>query len=870
MADGNELDDDLDIDSVEYETEVDGVSAFMLPDGGFSTPQQKEWAEKVARELAEMRREVRIQKSQTENANRLANDTNAVVSEIISDYSEEMGDGDLNLDPLAAPSQPVVESRLGTFEIAWDGLDLNGEPMANAFQFLNVYAAKTADLPADPNWDLNEPMDDGEPEVADPDDPIYDIPGDDDPEEPAPPVEPMDITEWPPAPIGVITDTNGLANVVLANLIYNTEYTVWFMAVDKLGNTSPASVRTTASVQPLVDTDVIGRVIDGANIELESLNEELFDARLQGKLDDLEAATSQGSVLIENYSFEFDYGWTGYLFGSTRYPPIRQQILDAPSGSWVLTPEIAPSGTQRSGAVQVVTVIPGNTYRLRWYARNSRLGGGTSSVDTRVSYGDPEEVISSLPLAARDNWTSAIGEVNPWHERTLEFTAQEDSVVISFLLSYNASAAGPSQIDRVVLDNLSIPVEVNGNFFAEVDPSQDGTAVGQLWYKRNTDGDILAMWEWTGSAWNPLELTNAVIANLDAGKITTGFLDADRIQANTIHGNKIISNTILGDRIVGNTITGDKIVGETITGDKIAALTIEAGNLAVNAVEADKIAAGAIDGKLITGATIRTNSAGRRWVLDSSSFRGYDAGDNLRVTLNPDESGLLLNLQDNTTARFGANPDPVIPEDSDSGIYITHGGIATPYYGHAAMYLEKRGSNGGVASGLAFNSRAGAVGSSLSLGVNAYDDGWRRASFFADADEFWMTAPHYRLNAYNSTGTIRSNRTLNLLWNGTPIFMTSSQTINLSENISDQLSGIVLVWSRYSSGSADNIDWNHCFVPKRFVAAQSGGGTAMSLAQGGNTDRNKYVYISNATITGLDRNGQTPNNTLVLRYVYGV
>ena len=581
MADGNELDDDLDIDSVEYETETDGITAFALPINGFATEQQREWAERIGRKVVTLERENRTLKSQVDNANRLANDTNAVVSEIIYDQSEEMGDGVENDDPLSAPSKPVVASRLGTFEISWDGVDFEEEPMPSAFQFLNVYAAKTADLPENPDWDLVQPEDDGEPEVPDPDDPIYDIP-DDGPEVPAPDPEPAQITEWPPVPIGIIQATNSNMNVVLSDLVYNEEYTVWFMAVDTNGNLSPASERTTASVQPLVNTDIIGRVIDGANIELESLNEELFDAQFQGKIDDLEAAASSNSVLVRNYSFEHDGDWK-VLWGGF----VRSEQPDAPSGSWVY----GGTGAVNASIAQEIEVIPGNAYRLRFYDR--RVSG---TVGATVVTGDIDG--TSNEWVTRATWTQSDDHPG-WEEVSLEFTVDPswgtDKVIAVFFL-YAELPSAVTQVDRVALDNLSIPVEVNGNFFAEVDPSQDGTAVGQLWYKRDSSGKILAMWEWSGTAWNPLEMTNAVIANLDAGKITSGFIDADRIEANTIHGNKIVAGSIQGDKIAANTITGNNIVGNTITGDKIAALTIEAGNLMANAITTDKLDAGAITG----------------------------------------------------------------------------------------------------------------------------------------------------------------------------------------------------------------------------------------------------------------------------------
>ena len=69
--------------------------------------------------------------------------------------------------------------------------------------------------------------------------------------------------------------------------------------------------------------------------------------------------------------------------------------------------------------------------------------------------------------------------------------------------------------------------------------SGTGTTAGDLWFK--TSGSlIIGMWIWNGTVWQSRALDNATIANLDAGKIVTGFLDANRIGANTITAGKLM------------------------------------------------------------------------------------------------------------------------------------------------------------------------------------------------------------------------------------------------------------------------------------------------------------------------------------------
>lgn len=55
--------------------------------------------------------------------------------------------------------------------------------------------------------------------------------------------------------------------------------------------------------------------------------------------------------------------------------------------------------------------------------------------------------------------------------------------------------------------------------------------VGDLYFQYNTSSQVIAQYSWNGSAWQSTPITNTVITNLDAGKITTGILNAIQIQA---------------------------------------------------------------------------------------------------------------------------------------------------------------------------------------------------------------------------------------------------------------------------------------------------------------------------------------------------
>lgn len=118
------------------------------------------------------------------------------------------------------------------------------------------------------------------------------------------------------------------------------------------------------------------------------------------------------------------------------------------------------------------------------------------------------------------------------------------------------------------------------------------------------------------------------------------------------------------------------------------------------------------------------------------------------------------------------------------------------------------------------------------------------------------------------------------LWSGA-YYMNASQTVTLSEAVSAQPNGIVLVFSAYSNGASDNAQFHSFFVPKALVAAHPGKGSEFIMASS-NTPasfRFKYLYISDTSITGNADNTwdgtasagvKVTNTGAVLRYVIGV
>ena len=112
-------------------------------------------------------------------------------------------------------------------------------------------------------------------------------------------------------------------------------------------------------------------------------------------------------------------------------------------------------------------------------------------------------------------------------------------------------------------------------------------------------------------------------------------------------------------------------------------------------------------------------------------------------------------------------------------------------------------------------------------------------------------------------------------------YMNASQTVYLEEKVNEQLNGIILVWSFYDSGVAQNWSWNFTVIPKIFTTDNTSVGGMCTFMVNNATFGSvavKYLYIYDNHITGNDNNSKTgtgttaikyANNKFVLRWVYG-
>lgn len=120
-----------------------------------------------------------------------------------------------------------------------------------------------------------------------------------------------------------------------------------------------------------------------------------------------------------------------------------------------------------------------------------------------------------------------------------------------------------------------------------------------------------------------------------------------------------------------------------------------------------------------------------------------------------------------------------------------------------------------------------------------------------------------------------------VLWSGA-LMMTADQTITLNANISDQRSGIVLIFSGYTQedSTVQDYQYHSFFIPKQQVRLHEGKGMTFALSGAGFSPMaTKYLYIYNNRIVGYAGNdgagtssygASYANHRFVLRHIIGV
>lgn len=174
----------------------------------------------------------------------------------------------------------------------------------------------------------------------------------------------------------------------------------------------------------------------------------------------------------------------------------------------------------------------------------------------------------------------------------------------------------------------------------DYDPPMRGNGPGDAAFALDDNDNVIRLYRWTGTAWVRHELDNAVLANLDVGKLTagsasisnvvakhiwSGIVTSKAVEAEKITGDMIAANSFTAtsghiqsldagvitaglldaDRIAGRSITAAHMQLGTITGESGILKNLNASDITAGVLSADRIDASTLRGKLIEGAVIR-------------------------------------------------------------------------------------------------------------------------------------------------------------------------------------------------------------------------------------------------------------------------
>lgn len=137
-----------------------------------------------------------------------------------------------------------------------------------------------------------------------------------------------------------------------------------------------------------------------------------------------------------------------------------------------------------------------------------------------------------------------------------------------------------------------------------------------------------------------------------------------------------------------------------------------------------------------------------------------------------------------------------------------------------------------------------------------------------------VTEPGFFVDAMVVSELIDNIYSKKVLWSHAGMFLNAGQSINLSEKLSAQKRGILLVLSRYESGASQDYGYCTYFVPKEcldFGVDNPGFDIPLvKYSDGSIVTGSKYIYVSDNKIDGAATNGTSPNSGWVFRYAIGV
>lgn len=154
--------------------------------------------------------------------------------------------------------------------------------------------------------------------------------------------------------------------------------------------------------------------------------------------------------------------------------------------------------------------------------------GPGSTVADQVAVGDVVSVRARTVLYS--------GKLGTW-------SATASATIVGIVDSDLVSTTVDESFSELGAAITSVTVSSSGkttNIYSTEVASGSGVSAGDTWNRVDDSDRVIAQWRWSGSAWVSQTLENAMFANIDAGKISSGFIASARIDAGSITAGKLL------------------------------------------------------------------------------------------------------------------------------------------------------------------------------------------------------------------------------------------------------------------------------------------------------------------------------------------
>lgn len=420
------------------------------------------------------------------------------------------------------PSDPVVTSRLGTLRVHWDGRDEDGLNMPVDFDYVQVEMGNTGS-----------------------------------------------------GPFSLVGTVTGTSDLIIADQPYNTDRFFRLRAFDTSGNASGYSGVVGGSTEPLVDTDIIGQVIDGANI---------VDGTLVAS--DKIVANSITGALIEALAINAGHIQANAITsdkieaGAVTAEKIQAYSIDATriaigGGRNLVVDGNAREETLAQIRITNATGLPNSATSITWTHENDEFYRAKLNTNVASAFGRIGWFANGL---ADPDMAGGTGTVDPAVMYPVD--RQIGGLIARYSLNVSlASGTWPASAAVRVLTYVRW-VKKDGTIadIAIMIGTVEYTGVSGGWTQWNT-GTAVAIPDDAVAAlpYHRVEFANCTtavlvdISNMFLGQanggvlIEDGAISANKIQANSITSTKIAANAITTDKLSANAITAK----HTITGSVI-------------------------------------------------------------------------------------------------------------------------------------------------------------------------------------------------------------------------------------------------------------------------------------------------------------